>query len=346
VAGDGSGVGSLGADARELARRGHGARARPCRGRRGRACPRRGGGSRRPDDRGSVLATDISSSILEHLARGARTAGLSNVSTRTMDGENLEVEDESFDAVVSRVGLIYFPDRQRALGEMRRALREGGRVASIVYSTAERNAFFSIPVAVIRRVAGLVAPAPGMPGPFSLGRPGALADAYQSVGLRGTEVETVEAPLRFATTADCVRFEQESFGALHAMLGGVSEKAREEAWAEIEEELGQFEGPDGFVGPCELIVGAAAREVSAPPTAEKTVHTQDQEPLRQEMGVFGCSVHPWVCNADIGCGAKDAPLRHCPGTSHEEAAPGTGTFRGAVASRMPTRLPSSVLPDA
>ena len=215
--------------------------------------------ARRVGDRGAVLATDISSNILEHLARGARTAGLSNVSTRTMDGENLEVEDESFDAVVSRVGLIYFPDRQGALGEMRRALREGGRVASIVYSTAERNAFFSIPVAVIRRVAGLAAPAPGMPGPFSLGRPGALADAYHSVGLRGTEVETVEAPLRFATTADCVRFERESFGALHAMLGGVSEKAREEAWAEIEEELGQFEGPDGFVGPCELIVGAAAR---------------------------------------------------------------------------------------
>jgi hypothetical protein len=136
-------------------------------------------------------------------------------------------------------------------------LREGGRVSAIVYSTPERNAFFSIPVSVIRRVAGLGAPAPGMPGPFSLAQPGALADAYRSAGLRDIDVRTVEAPLRFATAAECVRFERESFGALHAMLVGVSEEAREDAWAEIEEELRQFEGPGGFVGPCELIVGAA-----------------------------------------------------------------------------------------
>jgi SAM-dependent methyltransferase len=215
--------------------------------------------ARRVGDRGAVLATDISSKILEHAAREARAAGLSNVATRTMDGENLELEDNSFDAVVSRVGLIYFPDRQRALGGMRRVLRDGGRVSSIVYSSPERNPFFSIPVSVIRRVAGLASPAPGMPGPFSLGQPGALADAYQSVGLRSIDVQTVEAPLRFATAAECVRFERESFGALHAMLGGVPEKARQEAWVEIEEELAQFEGPDGFVGPCELIVGAATK---------------------------------------------------------------------------------------
>jgi SAM-dependent methyltransferase len=215
--------------------------------------------ARRVGDGGAVLATDISSNILEHLAREARTAGLSNVATRTMDGENLELGEEAFDAVVSRVGLIYFPDRQRALGGMRRALREGGRVSSIVYSTPERNAFFSIPVSIIRRVAGLAAPAPGVPGPFSLGQPGALADAYRSAGLGDIDVQTVEAPLRFASAADCVRFERESFGALHAMLGGLSEEAQEEAWAAIEEELGQFEGPDGFVAPCELIVGAGTK---------------------------------------------------------------------------------------
>jgi SAM-dependent methyltransferase len=215
--------------------------------------------ARRVGDGGAVLATDISSNILEHLAREARTAGLSNVATRTMDGENLELGEAAFDAVVSRVGLIYFPDRQRALGGMRRALREGGRVSSIVYSTPERNAFFSIPVSIIRRVAGLAAPAPGVPGPFSLGQPGALADAYRSAGLGDIDVQTVEAPLRFASAADCVRFERESFGALHAMLGGLSEEAQEEAWAAIEEELGQFEGPDGFVAPCELIVGAGTK---------------------------------------------------------------------------------------
>lgn len=213
--------------------------------------------ARRVGPTGSVLATDISSNILEFAAREARAAGFANVATRTMDGENLEVEDGSFDAVISRVGLIYFPDQQRALREIRRALRDGGRLSAIVYSTPERNPFFSIPVSVIRRRAGLPAPAPGMPGPFSLGQPGVLEAAYDEAGFREIEVLAVEAPVRFSSAAECVRFERESFGALHQMLAGLDEAEREAAWDEIEQELGRFEGPTGFEGPCELLVAAA-----------------------------------------------------------------------------------------
>ena len=215
--------------------------------------------ARRVGSSGSVLATDISSNILEFAAEEARAAGLGNVATRVMDGESLEVEDESVDAVISRVGLIYFPDRQQALAEMHRALRERGRVSAIVYSTPERNPFFSIPVSIIRRRAGLPAPAPGLPGPFSLGQPGALEATYEEAGFREPEVRAVDAPVRFSSAAECVRFERESFGALHAMLAAVPEDERHQVWAEIEEELRQFEGPDGFVGPCELLVGAATK---------------------------------------------------------------------------------------
>lgn len=63
-----------------------------------------------------------------------------------MDGEQLDVDPGTYDAVISRVGLIYFPDQQRALSGMRRSLRPGGRVAAIVYSTPDRNQFFSLPV--------------------------------------------------------------------------------------------------------------------------------------------------------------------------------------------------------
>ena len=49
------------------------------------------------------------------------------------------------DAVISRVGLSYFPDQQKALKGMRRSLKPGGRVATIVYTTAENNKFFSLP---------------------------------------------------------------------------------------------------------------------------------------------------------------------------------------------------------
>ena len=76
---------------------------------------------------GYVLATDISSNILDFASEAARREGLGNVQTRVMDGESLEeLEEESFDAVISRVGLIYFPDQHKALSGMRRALKPGG----------------------------------------------------------------------------------------------------------------------------------------------------------------------------------------------------------------------------
>jgi hypothetical protein len=72
-------------------------------------------------------------------------------------------------------------------------------------------------------------------------------------------VTTVQSPVRLAGAAECVCFEQESFGALHQMLSGVDEEARAGAWREIEEALAQFDGPDGFVGPCEMLVVSGTR---------------------------------------------------------------------------------------
>jgi SAM-dependent methyltransferase len=210
--------------------------------------------ARRVGPSGHVLATDISPAILDHAAEIASAAGLANVTTREMDGERLDVEAATFDAVISRLGLIYFPDQAGALAGQYRALRPGGRISAIVYSTPDRNAFFALPVSIIRRRAQLPAPAPGQPGPFSLGGPGVLEDALRAAGFRDVGSQTVPAPLRMAAATECVRFERESFGALHQMLSLLTPEQRDEAWQEIGTELARFEGPDGFEGPCELIV--------------------------------------------------------------------------------------------
>ena len=208
---------------------------------------------------GFVCATDISPNILTFAAQNAANAGHENIKTRVMDGENLDVPEAAFDAVISRVGLIYFPDQQKALAGMKRALKPGGRVAAIVYSTAENNKFFSIPVSIIRQRANLPPPLPGQPGPFSLGNPGILEQEFRKAGLRDVESRTVSAPVRMSSAAECVRFEKESFGALHQMLAGLDEAGREEAWQEIEQKLGAFEAPSGFEGPCELVVAVGVK---------------------------------------------------------------------------------------
>lgn len=208
---------------------------------------------------GHVLATDVSARILDLAAKNARVAGYANVGTRVLDGEDLEVPEASFDAVISRVGLIYFPDRKRALAGMKRALKPGGRIAAIVYSTPERNPFFSIPVSVIRARAALPAPLPGQPGPFSLGAPEVLEQALREAGFSEVRSALLAAPLRMASAAECVRFEQESFGALHQMLSGLDASAKDAAWEEIASRLRAYETQGGFEGPCELLLAVGTR---------------------------------------------------------------------------------------
>ena len=203
-----------------------------------------------------VLATDISSNILEQAAGAFRAAGHATVATRVMDGESLDVEPGSFDAAISRLGLMYMPDKLAALSSASDALRVGRRYAAIVFSEPERNRFFSVPIAIIRRSAELPPPRPGLPGPFSAANLGELLD---QAGFRDVEVHRVEAPLRLRTAAECARLERESFGALHEMLSGLDEPAREATWAEIEEALREFEETGGFTGPCELLVGAGTK---------------------------------------------------------------------------------------
>src|SRR5690242_6190132 len=64
--------------------------------------------ARRVGPRGYVLATDISTSMLNVAAEAVRNAGLTNVETRVMDAENIDLDADSFDAVMCRMGLMLF----------------------------------------------------------------------------------------------------------------------------------------------------------------------------------------------------------------------------------------------
>lgn len=217
--------------------------------------------ARRAGPTGHVLATDISPAILGYAKAAAAQAGLTNVEVRELDGERHDLLPAgSFDAAISRVGLIYFPDQQRALTGIRQALRPGGRFAAVVYSTPEKNPFFALPVGIIRRRAQLPPPLPGQPGPFSLGGEGVLARTLEQAGFREVVVRKVDSPVCLPTAAECVRFERESFGALHQMMANLDDSEREGTWEEIEQTLARFETPEhGFVGPCEMLVGSGTR---------------------------------------------------------------------------------------
>jgi SAM-dependent methyltransferase len=208
---------------------------------------------------GYVLATDIAEGIVELALQVARERGLKQIETRAMDGEKLDLPDASFDAVLCRLGLMYMPHPVTALREWRRAVRLGGRVAVVVFSTPDRNPWGAMPASIIRRRAQLPPPVPGQPGPFSLGAPGVLEGVYRQAGFADPEVRAVPVPLRMASSAEYVRVAREAFGAFNAMMAHLPSQERESVWNEVEGSMRSFESPAGFEAPGECLVGAATK---------------------------------------------------------------------------------------
>jgi SAM-dependent methyltransferase len=208
---------------------------------------------------GYVLATDISEGIVELALQVAREHGFKQIETRAMDGENLDLPDASFDAVLCRLGLMYMPHPVTALREWRRALRPGGRVAVAVFSTPDRNAWGALPASIIRRRAQLPPPVLGQPGPFSLGAPGVLEDVFRQAGFAEPEVRAVPVPHRAASAAEYVRVAREAFGGFNAMMAHLPLQERESVWNEVEGSMRSFESPGGFEVPGECLVGAATK---------------------------------------------------------------------------------------
>ncbi len=208
---------------------------------------------------GYVLATDISEGIVALALEVARERGMNQIETRVMDGEKLEVPDASFDAVLCRLGLMYMPHPATALRAWRRALKPGGRVSLVVFSTPERNSWGAVPVSIIRRRAQLPPPVAGQPGPFSLGAPGVLEGLLGQAGFADAEVRTVPVPLRMPSAADYVRVAREAFGAFNSMMAHLPAEERQSVWDEVERSLSAFESADGFEVPGECLVAAATR---------------------------------------------------------------------------------------
>lgn len=208
---------------------------------------------------GEVLATDITPEFVKLANAVASKTGLTQLKGEVMDAESLTVPDNQYDAAISRLGLMYLPNLQKGLSEIKRVLRPGGRVSAIVFTTAEKAPFFSIPVKLIRERRGLPSPEPGQPGPFSLGTPGVLAQNLVKAGFQDTQEQVIEAPLRFVSAEECVRWRREASGTIQQMLTGLDDQKKEKIWKEIEEALRQFETAAGFESPCELLICSAIK---------------------------------------------------------------------------------------
>lgn len=215
--------------------------------------------ARRVGPTGRVVATDISAPMLGLAAEAAREAGLSNVETRVMDARQLDFQSGSFDAAISRLALMLVPERAKALAEIYRVLRTGGRLAAIVLSSAETNPYSALPMAVARRFTGRSAETLADPGFFALGDTSVLRRAYEQAGFRDVTVHAVPTSRRFPSLEAALQDRRDSLPEIATLSAGMSEAERAAMWHEIQECLRRFDGPDGFVAVGEMLIGVGTK---------------------------------------------------------------------------------------
>lgn len=144
-----------------------------------------------------VLATDWSSAMIERFQARVREDGLRDAEGRVMECHALDLPDDSFDVTGSQFGVMLVPDQPRALHEMVRVTKPGGRVLLIAYGHPSELEFLEWFVAAMKAVAPESPGLPDDPPPleFQVADPQVLRQRLTDAGLRDVRVErTAERP--------------------------------------------------------------------------------------------------------------------------------------------------------
>lgn len=144
-----------------------------------------------------VLATDWSPAMIDRFEARVREEGLSTTEGRVMDCHALDLPDDGFDVTGSQFGVMLVPDQPRALREMVRVTKPGGRVLVIAYGSPEEFEALQIFIGGLKTVVPDFAGLPDDPPPleFQVSDPDVLRQRLTEAGLKDVRVErTVERP--------------------------------------------------------------------------------------------------------------------------------------------------------
>ena len=216
--------------------------------------------ARRIGAQGRVLATDVSPGILALAQKNAEAEGFLQVSTQVADAQSLGLAGANFDAAVSRLGLMFCRSPLAALNEIRAALRPRGRFSALVFGRPENNPCLTITLSTARKHAVMVSGAasqtarPFEPGSLmSLGKPGLLEKLLQTAGFVDVSMRYVPAAFHTDSAEQYVDFLRSSASPIIEMLAPLPDAARQDAWADITDQLKVFSAPAGWIGPNELL---------------------------------------------------------------------------------------------
>jgi SAM-dependent methyltransferase len=150
---------------------------------------------------GKLLSTDVAPEMLAVAGRRAAELGVDNVEFRVLDATSLDLPDAAVDGVLYRFGIMLVADPPRALAEIARVLRPGGRISLAVWAAADENDWMTAVGRAATELGLAERPDPRAPGPFRFADVGELRGLLEQAALGVITVEDV--PVRWhASSSD------------------------------------------------------------------------------------------------------------------------------------------------
>lgn len=196
--------------------------------------------------RGEVVLSDVVPAMTEAAARRAAARGLTQVRVRELDLDEIDEPDASYDVVLCREGLMFALDPGRAVQEVFRVLRPGGRAAFAVWGPPAANPWLRLPFEHVRAQAGLPSPPAGSLGPFALADARQLRDLLVTSGLVAVDVARHSVPMQVGSFDEWWLRTSTLAGPLAGILASMPAEKRDDLRTRLREAAAEFESPAGL----------------------------------------------------------------------------------------------------
>jgi ubiquinone/menaquinone biosynthesis C-methylase UbiE len=196
---------------------------------------------------GRVVATDISPEMIAFGWERAAAAGLDSIEFVEADASVLDFPEESFDAALSRWGIIFEPDGEAAAARVRTFLRPGARMAISSWGPPDRVPMLGIPMRTVLERLDAEPPPPGTPGPLSRPTPEAIAGLLEGGGFSDVQVEEATVTFEWESPEDFTTFIKEIAPPISSLIAPHPPEVQEAAWEAITDAIRPYASDDGRV---------------------------------------------------------------------------------------------------